>query len=275
MIYSVWMLCTVLNAFWKHLMWTERRSVCLCITVKPTILHKKSRMGFAYIRAFPTNMFDLINIRPVEHSRTEAGRRRWPASPSPLPLLSSPSPPPLLSLSSSSPLPLLLSLSLVLVSLSRPLARQEPDLSNVLGLLSQVHTPLPVCLSYWFSPLPHGLSLWIFSARQVASSTPPFPNTQDVLLRVFYHRRAAVFLASSVFLRRPWGDNQGQVTLGHGEGPYICSRCHLFPSAGRVAAGAGPIWLDVMGSDRRGPLLCPRLAGQRAARGARDTQAIN
>ncbi len=133
----------------------------LCVFVHHSQAHnspQKKQDGIAYIRAFPTNMFDLINIRPVEHSRTEAGRRRWPASPSP-------PPPPLLPLSSStSPPPLLLSLSLVLVSLSRPLARQEPDLSNVLGLLSQVHTPLPVCLSYWFSPLPHGLSLWIFSA---------------------------------------------------------------------------------------------------------------
>lgn len=58
------------------------------------------------------------------------------------------------------------------LTLSGPLARRECDLSNVLGLLSQVRTRLPVCLSDRFSPLPHGLSLWILRPHQNPSSSP-------------------------------------------------------------------------------------------------------
>lgn len=59
-------------------------------------------------------------------------------------------------------------------SLSGPLVWQEHDLSNALGLLSQVHTLLSLCLSYQFSPLRHGLSLWI-SLLFAAPSQHPLP----------------------------------------------------------------------------------------------------
>lgn len=190
-------------------------------------------------------------------------------------------------------------------SLSGPLVWQEHDLSNALGLLSQVHTLLSLCLSYWFSPLRHGLSLWIsllFAAasEQTPNPTPPSSTTPTSIPELcckirqtrgertpvaheelFQAARGFIFSGGGgvVFWEALMGAS-GLWAANHGSG----GQRDLKPGAGGVtwsyvAAGAAP---DLIQHDRlrrrlgvceAGP--APAYAGQHAARGASDTGAIN
>lgn len=101
-----------------------------------------------HIHVFIQETFHLIIIWPLRHDDDSGGTqpRLWPSS------------------------------SSQCGSLSGPLVWQEHDLSNALGLLSQVHTLLSLCLSYRFSPLRYGLSLWISLLFAAASKQAPNPR---------------------------------------------------------------------------------------------------